>query len=119
MTTRSSRPGLRSWLTALGAIIGFAGPVQSQAGSITGKVTDQSSGQPLSGARIQATGTNYVATTSQEGTYTLRGVSPGPYALRVIMLGYASQQKTVSVAAGQAAAVDWMLGDEEEARAAA
>jgi TonB-linked SusC/RagA family outer membrane protein len=80
-----------------------------QASSISGKVTDKASGQPLAGARVQATGTQYVAITNQQGSYSIRSVRPGTYNLRIIMVGYASQQKTVPVSAEQAATVDWVL----------
>ena len=80
-----------------------------QATAISGRVTDQSSGQPLVGARVQAMGTNYVATTNQQGTYTIQPVTPGTYNLRIIMLGYASQQRIVTVGLGETVTADWIL----------
>ncbi len=82
---------------------------QAQQTTVSGKVTDQGSGQPLAGARIQATGTNYVGVTTDQGIYTLRGVSAGTYSLRIVRLGYASQTKSVTVTAGQPATLDWAL----------
>ena len=95
-------------LLVVGLLLG-ARSVRAQQGSITGKVTDQNNAQALIGARIQAAGTNYFAITNQLGQYTLRSVNPGSYTLRVVMLGYASTQKPVTVAAGQPATVDWSL----------
>ncbi len=95
-------------LLVVGLLLG-AGSVQAQQGSITGKVTDQGNGQGLVGARVQATGTNYFAISNQQGQYTIRGVNAGNYSLRVVMLGYASTQKTATVSAGQPATVDWAL----------
>lgn len=95
-------------LLALGLVLG-AGTAQAQQGSITGKVTDQANGQALVGARVQAAGTNYFAISNQQGQYTIRGVNGGTYSLRIVMLGYGSTQKSVTVAAGQAATVDWAL----------
>jgi len=90
----------------LGLVVGSA---QAQQSSISGKVTDQSNGQPLAGARVQATGTNYIGITNAQGTYTIRAVNAGSYTLRVVMLGYASQTRSVTVTAGQAATADWTL----------
>lgn len=109
MQSTSGLKPIRSALAALGLLAGFLGQAAAQSGSITGKVTDQANGQPLVGARVQATGTNFFAITNQQGTYTVRNVSPGNYSLRVVMLGYGSQQKTVTVAPGQSASVDWSL----------
>lgn len=95
-------------LLVIGLLLG-AGTAQAQQGSVTGKVTDQANGQALVGARIQAAGTNNFAITNQLGQYTIRNVNPGSYTLRVVMLGYGSTQKSVTVTAGQAATVDWAL----------
>src|SRR5690349_1046301 len=98
----------RSWLIVWIALA-LPGALAAQAGSIAGKVVDQEGGRPLVGARVQAAGANYFAYTTQEGTYRILGVAPGAYSLRVIMLGYGSQQKLVTVGAGQAATADWSL----------
>ncbi|MCC7134152.1 MAG: SusC/RagA family TonB-linked outer membrane protein [Gemmatimonadales bacterium] len=47
--------------------------------------------------------------TNQQGQYTIRGVNPGSYTLRIVMLGYGSQNKPVTVTAGQATTLDWSL----------
>ena len=51
---------------------------QAQTGSITGTVTDQAGGKALAGARVQAAGSSYFATTNQLGQYTIRAVAVGP-----------------------------------------
>jgi TonB-linked SusC/RagA family outer membrane protein len=96
-------------LFGLGSLPSGVRDLAAQAGSIAGKVVDQTSGLPLAGARVQASVANYVAYTTQQGTYRIVGVSPGTYSLRILMLGYGSQQKSVTVAAGQSATVDWSL----------
>ncbi|MGE0443233.1 MAG: carboxypeptidase regulatory-like domain-containing protein, partial [Gemmatimonadales bacterium] len=84
-----------------------AGVAQAQQATVTGKVTDQANGQPLAGARVQATGTNSFAITNQQGQYTIRGLTGGNVALRIVMLGYASQTRSVAVS-GETT-VDWAL----------
>ncbi|MGE0556526.1 MAG: TonB-dependent receptor plug domain-containing protein, partial [Gemmatimonadales bacterium] len=108
MRSPSRRRLTRSLHLTLGLLVGTIGSLAAQTGSITGKVTDQSSGQPLAGARIQVTGTNYVAVSDAQGSYSIRGVRPGAYVLRALMVGYGSGQQTVTVAA-TAVTVDWAL----------
>ena len=86
-------------------------------------MTDKATGQPLAGtrvqatgivpnqpgARVQATGTVYTAVTNQQGGYTVRDAIAGSYIVRVIMVGFGSQQKTASVSAGQPSSVDFIL----------
>ena len=109
MTLPVLSPRSLGQILALGMFLGSAGTAAAQQSAITGKVTDQTNRQPLAGARIQATGTNYFAVTNQQGTYAIRGLAPGAYTLRVIMLGYASIQKPATVTAGQTTTVDWEL----------
>jgi TonB-linked SusC/RagA family outer membrane protein len=92
-------------------VTGFlaAATAQAQQATITGHVTDQNTKQPLVGARVQALGSNYFGITSQTGQYTIRGINPGTYTLRVIMLGYGSITKPATVTQGQATTVDWVL----------
>lgn len=87
----------------------LAGPLLAQQGSVTGKVTDEANGQPLTGARIQATAQPVYAVTNQQGVYTLKGLAPGNHTLRIIMLGYGTATKTVTVTAGGTATLDWSL----------
>lgn len=77
--------------------------------TITGRVTDQANGQPLAGARIQATGTSAFAISNPQGGYTIRNLAPGSYTLRVVMLGYASVTRPVTAGAGESVTVDWQL----------
>lgn len=100
-------------LAALGVTVlllcSGAGALSAQQATITGRVTDEATGEALANARIQATGTSYYTLTNQQGQYTLRGVAPGTYQLRILLLGYASVLRSVTVAAGQTATVDWAL----------
>ncbi len=102
------RWGARSALVVLGLLVG-PGAAWSQQGSFTGKVTDESNGQPLVGARVQATTQQVYAVTNQQGQYTLRGMTAGAHTLRVFMLGYASQTRPVTVAADGSGSLDWSL----------
>ncbi|MCC7134149.1 MAG: SusC/RagA family TonB-linked outer membrane protein [Gemmatimonadales bacterium] len=85
------------------------GTAAAQQGSVSGKVTDEGNGQPLAGARVQATTQQVFALTNQQGQYVLRGLTPGAHTLRIFMLGFGSQTKTVTITAGGTETVDWSL----------
>ncbi|MEZ4457268.1 MAG: SusC/RagA family TonB-linked outer membrane protein [Gemmatimonadales bacterium] len=99
----------RSLALAGGLLLAWGIPAAAQQGSVSGKVTDEATGQPLVGARIQATTQQVFGLTNQQGQYQLRGLSAGTHTLRVFMLGYGSQTRTVTVAAGETATLDWAL----------
>jgi outer membrane receptor for ferrienterochelin and colicin len=66
------------------AAAAFAG----NTGKVTGRVTDQSSGEPLVGVNVMIEGTVLGAATDDEGDYIILNVPPGSYALRANMMGY-------------------------------
>ncbi len=78
---------------------------QQPAGSIAVRVTDQATGRPLEGARVQVTGTNIGGQTNAEGRANLRAVPAGTHTVRVLRVGFAEQARPVTVAAGQPAEV--------------
>ena len=87
-----------------GASVPCAARAQApQPGTITGRVTDAASGQPISAVQVNVVGTSLGALTNDQGQFTLRGVSPGRVSVRVLRVGYAEQRQLVDVASGQAA----------------
>jgi len=68
--------------------------IASVTGKISGIITDSSTGESLIGANVMLDGTSLGAATDIDGHYNILNVSPGFYALRVEMIGYA--QKTVT-----------------------
>lgn len=97
-------------LLAVSALLfGFAASAAAQSGSITGRVTDMGSSQAIQAARLQLAQTGQVVNVRPDGRYTFAGVAPGSYDIRVIAVGYAAQRKTVTVAAGETATVDFAL----------
>jgi TonB-linked SusC/RagA family outer membrane protein len=95
--------------TALTPLLLGAGVATAQQTAVSGRVTDQNSKQGLAGARVQVTGSPLFAITNQQGAYTIKGVGSGLQNMRVILLGYGSQARQVSVTAGQTVTVDWVL----------
>ena len=83
---------------------------QETLGRITGTVTQQEGGQPVVGAQVVLQGTRNGAVSRDDGKFTITGVQPGTYNVRVQMIGYAPQIVTgVPVAAGETKTVDFAL----------
>jgi hypothetical protein len=98
-------------LTLLPATLGAqepAAPAAAGTGRITGTVTTDA-GQPIAGAQVTIPNTTLGALTGTDGRFTIPGVAPGSYQLRVQRIGYAPRTQPVSVAAGQASAVTFQV----------
>jgi TonB-linked SusC/RagA family outer membrane protein len=103
-----SRVVLRSLVQAA-LFIGFAAgraDAQAQQGTITGRVTDAATGQPLPLTQVNVIGTNLGAQTNTDGRFTVRGVNAGTVELRVLRVGYTEQRRRATVSAGQTATLD-------------
>ena len=87
----------------------FGALQQRESGTISGAVTD-SAGNPVSGAQVGITGTALGATSNATGRYTIANVPVGTHVLRVRMIGFGGQERTVTVAAGQSVTADFALG---------
>ena len=96
-------------LAAATAFLAGAATLSAQGGTITGRVTAQSTGQPLAEARVLGISTTLAATTGEDGRFTLRNVPAGLVQLQVLRVGFQSQKKTVTVRAGQADTADFTL----------
>jgi hypothetical protein len=102
----------RQWIHGVTLLLGglaAASGVQAQQASIGGVVSDQATGDPLEAAQVVLVGQNRVETTSREGRYLFRNVTPGSYQVRALRLGYGAQAGTAAVAPGEAVALDFAL----------
>ncbi len=97
---------------ALLALMLLPGAASAQQGSVTGVVTDASTGLSLSGATVQVVGLNRSAITNAEGRFALLGLPAGSQQLSVAYLGYAETTQTVNVQAGEVANVTFMLAQQ-------
>jgi TonB-linked SusC/RagA family outer membrane protein len=80
---------------------GFAAAQTPQLGTITGRITDAATGQPVSAAQVAIVGTNVGTQATTDGVYTLRAVNAGTVQLRVLRVGFAEMKQPVTVSAGQ------------------
>ena len=78
-------------------------------GTITGRVTEAGSGQPVPSAQVRVLGTNLGALTNQDGVYTVRGVPTGTVTVRVLTIGYGEGNQQVTVSAGTPATLNFAL----------
>jgi len=81
----------------------------STKGTITGKITDQNSGNIISGASINTQPTTTTVTSDNVGNYTITDVEAGNYSLIVTMSGYVSNTSNVGVTADQNSVVNISL----------
>src|SRR6185437_8408930 len=78
-------------------------------GTISGRVTDSTTQQSLSGVSIQVVGTARRTLTADDGTFQLTDVPAGIQQLRATRIGYSLQQQQVTVTAGATASVELAL----------
>ncbi|HET6229287.1 MAG TPA: SusC/RagA family TonB-linked outer membrane protein [Longimicrobiaceae bacterium] len=98
------------WLCALA--LALLAPVQLAAqagGTVTGRVSDAASKQPLANVQVIVAGTALQGRTGPDGLYTIRGVPAGRAEVRVARLGYSGGSRAVAVAAGQTATANFEL----------
>src|SRR5262249_29482357 len=82
-------------LFALVALLAFAGTMQAQGSTISGRVTAAGTEEPLSGSRVILVGTAVATATGADGRYTLRNVPTGAAEVRVNRVGYTEMKKPV------------------------
>lgn len=99
------------------AFVVFAVPeVAAQNGSIVGTIMDASTGESLVGANILVEGEGFGTTTDQNGDYSIDGIDPGTYAIRVSFVGYETAvEENVEVEVGETTTVDLQLNPSEAA----
>lgn len=67
------------------------------AGKISGKITDGTTGDPLTGATVTIKRTNNAVTTGTDGSFTLANVKPGKATLVISNAGYAEMETMADV----------------------
>jgi TonB-linked SusC/RagA family outer membrane protein len=84
---------------------------QTGSGSaIEGTVRDVASGRPLPNAQVSIVGTTTGAVTTESGTYRISNAPVGPAVqVRVRLIGYGADTKTVAVTLGQTVRADFTL----------
>ncbi|QXD31733.1 TonB-dependent receptor [Candidatus Pelagisphaera phototrophica] len=82
------------------------------AGTISGRVLNDSSGEYLYGAVIRVTGTDYRASTNIQGSYSIKNVPEGEYTVEVSYIGLGRKTQQVSVSDAISQTVDFDLSED-------
>lgn len=91
---------------------------QAQSASLSGFVSDQSSGRPLELVNVvlrSAEGTLRGASTTQDGLYLITGINPGRYSLEISFVGYDAYTDSLTFAPGESRTLNVALEPTEEA----
>jgi TonB-linked SusC/RagA family outer membrane protein len=102
-----------AWIQRLGVSALVFAPMlaaaQQPTGTITGRVLDRASQQPIVGATVRVVGTQRGAQTSDQGTYRITGVTAGAVNVQALRIGYASITRPLTVGNGETATLDFAL----------
>ena len=103
------------WISRLGTALvvllpAVTGAQQAGTGAtITGRVVDRGTQQPVATATVRVVGTSRAVQTNEQGTYRLTNVPAGTVTVQALRLGYGSSSRPITVTAGQTAQLDFTL----------
>lgn len=86
---------------------------EEHGGTITGTVTTADN-RPAPAVSVVLKGTKKATLTDEDGTFTLRNISPGTYTVEVSLIGYETVAQTVTVETNQAATIALQLNVSEK-----
>jgi iron complex outermembrane receptor protein len=99
----------RHAVSSLVLLLALSGTAAAQSmGTVTGRVTDASSGAPVPDAQVRVIGSITGVMTRSDGSYRL-AVAPGRYEMRVSRIGYAAARDSVLVDAAVTVTKDFRL----------
>ncbi|HEX4936001.1 MAG TPA: TonB-dependent receptor [Gemmatimonadaceae bacterium] len=101
--------GRWSALALAAALLPGALHAQGATGTVRGRVTDAASGRGIGDAQLLVADTRVGAMTDAAGNYTLVNVPVGTRAVTVRRLGFQPATKSVTLAAGESATLDFTL----------
>ncbi len=88
----------------------FPGFAKAQApGTIEGLVKDKETGQLLDYANVLLVGTNRGTMSLGGGLFYFQGMAPGTYTVKILYLGYAPVEQTVTLASGETTKLTFAL----------
>src|SRR5687768_17450550 len=82
---------------------------QASTGTVTGRVVDSTTRQPLAGVSVVIEGTQRGTVTASDGGFRIGGVPAGSQSVRARRIGYNSQMQSVTVGTGATATVQFAL----------
>lgn len=110
---RLARGSVRALLAGL-ALTAFvaAGAAAQQTGTVTGLVRDAVTQQAVPGAQVSIPGTGIGGLANNSGRYLLLNVPAGQHTITVQLIGYATVERQVNVAAGESTVLNFDVREE-------
>lgn len=102
----------RRCIMSLLAILAPVSLAAQSTGTVQGSVVDAATQQPLTGVQVHVVGSALRTLTSAEGRFMLVGVPAGERTIRAELIGYAAQQRRMTVPSGAVATVEFSLSME-------
>ncbi len=82
----------------------------AQSASITGKIIDKTTGEPLAGVTVKIEGTNLEVYTDFDGNFTFKNIAPSIINLKVSLVSYKENVlKDISIPANQTSVLEIAL----------
>jgi TonB-dependent SusC/RagA subfamily outer membrane receptor len=94
----------------LALLLVSGGAAAQQTGTVTGEVTDRSTGQPLNGVQVSVRNTTRGGISDARGRFVIPGVPTGTYTVEAVFIGYRTETQQVTVGAGEPATANFQLG---------
>ena len=90
-------------ITAIFLCVTVAQHAQTSAefGTISGRIVDEATGDPIENVRVTLAGTAHVASTDRTGAFTLRAVPAGEYTLTTLYTGFDTAKRAVPSQSGR------------------
>jgi TonB-linked SusC/RagA family outer membrane protein len=102
-----------AWIQRLGIGALLVAPMlaaaQQPTGTITGRVLDRGTQQPIVGATVRVVGTTRGAQTGDQGTYRITGVPIGAVNVQALRIGYASITRPLTITGSDPSTLDFSL----------
>jgi iron complex outermembrane receptor protein len=94
---------------ALLTALAFPFLLWAQTGTITGRVTEVSAGDPLPGANVVVEGTTFGAAADADGNFIILNLPAGTYTVTASVIGYTPMSQGVTVLAGETVTMTFTL----------
>lgn len=93
---------LTTLVAALAALVIGSELSAQNTGTVSGRVIDQQTQQPLPGVQVYVAGLNRGTLTNQRGQFVIPNIAAGQQTVHAVLIGYGESSQTITVNAGQA-----------------
>ena len=101
---------MRTKLVIIGALVALAQPGSAAAqGTLTGSITHAETGSPLAGAQISLSALSMGGNSRTDGGYEVTGIPAGTHEVLILLIGYQTETRQVTIAEGMTTQLDVSL----------